>query len=224
MIKTLILDDDQSFARIVELRLKTWNADLDVTFAESITEAKEILESAEEEFELAILDQHLPDGLGFELIEHPGLQNTAVLSVSSDDNPDLPVQNVKAGAGYFLKKTEVATSIFTSLVDAVIQRKALQLQAHELDLERTKVDTIKKLLSTLKHEINNPLGAVFGATYLLKSINEIDPKHEETIELLERSSQRINHVLTQLADTAELEEVTKGDEELYHVPGDEPWQ
>jgi signal transduction histidine kinase len=75
----------------------------------------------------------------------------------------------------------------------------------------------------LQHEINNPLGATFGATYLLKNLNSSEEDRQKAIELINESSKRIQQVLKQLVDTSELESVTKGGEELYQIPGDKKW-
>ncbi|MCB0347150.1 MAG: hypothetical protein KDD66_18665, partial [Bdellovibrionales bacterium] len=69
----------------------------------------------------------------------------------------------------------------------------------------------------LRHEINNPLGAVIGAAYLLKHEGQLEDTQIEAIKLIERSGNRINQVLQQLCEAAELEEVTKANERVFQV-------
>ena len=224
LIKVLIVDDDVAFAKIVQMRVKSWREQALIKHCTSLTEARETLAQSKDGFELVILDQHLPDGIGFELLQEEGIKSAAVLSISSDDAPELPAENVKKGAQHFLSKRQVSSPVFVALIEAVLERKAAEKDRHALEAKKAKFDAIKTLLATLRHEINNPLGAVLGATYLLKHEGQLDDKQVETIKLIESSGQRINHVLMQLCEAAELEEVTKGQSKVFHVPGDKPWE
>lgn len=73
---------------------------------------KDLLEKTDIQFTLAVLDQHLPDGRGLELIDHPKLNTAAILAVSSDNTPELPGNTVKAGAQHFLSKRQVSEPLF----------------------------------------------------------------------------------------------------------------
>ncbi|MCC6220481.1 MAG: response regulator [Deltaproteobacteria bacterium] len=222
-LRALIVDDDISFAKVLQIRLTGWCNDIEITFAYSIGEAEEQLKSANKHFDLAILDQHLPDGRGVDISEHPALKQTTILAVSSDDSPELPARTVKAGAQHFLGKRQVTTALFIPLIEALLERKKLEQKLHLAAISQAKMDSIKVLISTLKHEINNPLGAVLGAAYLIRAQNELPQMQREAVSLIEQSGERIKHVLEQLCDAAELETVTKAHEQLFHVPGDKPW-
>jgi len=220
----LIVDDDQSFAKMISIRLQSWKSDIQILMATSLQQAREVLDAQKKPIPLAILDQHLPDGLGYEISSHPALKETTILAVSADETPELPGQTVLAGAKHCLGKRQVTTPLFIPLIEAMLERTALEKKLREGELNATKMQTIKTLLATLRHEINNPLGAVLGATYLLQQQEELDEKQVEAIQLIERSGHRIKHVLQQLCEAAELEEVVKAHEQVYHVPGDTPWK
>lgn len=223
-LRVLIVEDDKSFRRLVEIRLHGWRKDLEISVAEHLKQAEKILGQEGPPFALVILDQHLPDGLGSSLFEHPGLRQAAVLAVSADKAPDLPGQAVRAGAQHFLGKQQITEPLFIPLIEALLERKQLEAKLLENERRKSKMETIKTLLATLQHEINNPLGAVFGAAYILRTGSELDPEQAQALRLIEESGKRIKHVLTQLCETAELEEVAKAAEQLYHIPGDPSWK
>ena len=220
----LIVDDDKNFRKLVELKLKSWKNDLEFEIAENLGQAKAILEKTNQAFSLIVLDQHLPDGLGPSLLDHPKTKGSAILATSSDKSPELMGNAVKAGAGHFLDKTQIKEALFIPLVEALLESKKLEIELVNSKLKESRLDTVRTLISTLRHEINNPLGGVLGATYLLKiDSTQLSADQHQALKLIESSGQRIKHVLDQLCAAAEIEEVTKGQEKLFQVPGDPKW-
>jgi len=222
-LNILIVDDDKSFRRILQLRLKSYYPSLLITESQTISEAQDII-NKNSSFDLLILDQHLPDGRGADLLVNNPQITMPVLALSSDEDSNLPADTVTKGARFFLSKSQVSQSFFLPLVDAIIQRARIEKEAHNALRSREILDSIRTLLRTLQHEIHNPLGAVFGAMYLLQSEKSSEKDKKKAIELIEQSSQRIKTVIEKLYETAELEKVTKGDEILYQIPGDPSWE
>ena len=220
-LETLIIDDDPTFAKLVELKLSSFRKDIHCTFASTLDSARSMLN--ERRFGLVVLDQHLPDGMGYEILSHPSLANTAVLAMSSDDAPEIPAEALRAGAAMFLSKSQLREKLFLPLVQAILQRKVAEQAAMEAQLKEQKLDVIRKLVGTLRHEINNPLGAVLGGAYLVKSSGELHADQRAALDVIEKSGKRIHHVLLELCRAADLEEVTKANEDLFQVPGDPKW-
>lgn len=222
--KILIIDDDKSFRRIVEFKLNSFLDKPTYTQFDNITKAREhLISHSKEEFDLVVLDHHLPDGRGLELLYDNLFGNTPVLMVSSDTAPEVPGSSVLAGATFFISKISVSEPLFRPLVEGIIDRTALK---HELQLIKDKtlvMDTIKTLVSTLRHEINNPLGAVLGAAYLMKNNKDASPDQKDAAELVESSGKRIKHVLDELCKAIELDSIKKAHEKVFHIPGDKPW-
>ncbi|MFN8388931.1 MAG: response regulator [Bdellovibrionota bacterium] len=223
-LKVLIVEDDPNFLKVVEVRLKSWLPEVTLFHAGTLADARALLDNPEHEFDLLILDQHLPDGLGSTLVIHPRIQTAAILAVSADDAPELPASALRAGAQHFLAKRQVSEPLFVPLVEALLDRRHLEAELLKARLRQSRLETIKVLLGTLRHEINNPLGAVMGGVYLLKSKGNLEAEQSDAIRLIEASGNRIKHVLNQLCQTAELEEVTKGQEQVFQVPGDPSWE
>ena len=222
----LIIDDDASFRKLLQLRLKSFIPDLDLTQKESLAQARLYLTQQREQGkvnDLVILDEHLTDGRGVELLNEGWFQDLAVLSVSSDDSPQIPGASLKAGASYFLSKVRVSEPLFQPLVSGIIDRNRLQRELIETRLNTAITDTVRTLVSTLRHEINNPLGAVFGAAYLIRNADSSNLSKAEVAELVEASGKRIKHVLDQLCEAVEVQPVDKADHKVFQIPGDKPW-
>lgn len=218
------LDDDQEFQHILKMRLQSFLGKVTFHTSHSLKEAKDFFSKNPPKFDLIFIDEHLPDGRGIDLLKENIFNTQAVISISSDPNPELPSSAYNAGAMYFLSKTQIRDALFTPLVQGVIDRNRVQRKLTNSEIKEAKLSTVKKLISTLKHEINNPLGAVLGAAYLMKKSDGASKEQVESAELVEKSANRINHVLKELCDAVELDSVSKANEEVFHIPGDKEWK
>ncbi len=220
----LIIDDDPSYRRLLEIKLRSFLPSMTLVMLESINEARKYLdEHGDEKFDLVILDQHLKDGKGLSLLQEGRFEDLAVLSVSSDTDPRMPGENVKAGAAYFLNKGHINEALFEDLVRGIIDRNKVHQELMRLKLDSAVMDTVKTLVGTLRHEINNPLGAVLGAAYLLTHSEAATQDQRDAAQLVEASGKRIKHVLDELCRAVELEAVDKAKQKVFHIPGDKPW-
>lgn len=217
------LDDDKEFQHILKVRLQSFLGKINFHTSHSLKTAREFFKNNPPEFDLIFIDEHLPDGRGIDLLKDDIFNTHAVISMSSDPNPELPGSAYNAGAIHFLSKTQVRDVLFAPLVQGIVDRNRVQRELTNTKIKEAKLDTIKKLISTLKHEINNPLGAVLGAAYLIKQTAE-NQEQKESAELVEKSANRITHVLNELCDAAEIDTVSKASEEVFHVPGDKEWK
>ncbi len=222
--KALIIDDDGAFKMLLERRLKSFVPDLSVTYFNRLALAREYLsQNTDAAFDIVFLDEHLPDGRGADFLSEGLFKDLAVLSVSSDTAPEIPGKTLSAGAAYFLSKTSVSEPLFRPLVEGIIDRNKIQRELSKLKMDSLVVDTVRTLVGTLRHEINNPLGAVLGAAYLLRNNAAASADQKEAAQLVESSGQRIKHVLDELCKAIQVESVTKANQKVFHIPGDKPW-
>ncbi len=230
-LRIFLIDDDTSFRKLVKLKLKSFLSEPQFTEFGDLTSARAHFSSlsanGEGSPDLIFLDEHLPDGRGTDLLEEEWFTDLAVLSVSSDDAPEIPGKALKAGATYFLSKKSISEPLFEPLVRGVIDRNKIQKELTLTKVKNTVIDMVRTHIGTLRHEINNPLGAVLGAAYLIEHSSEASPEQREAAQLVEKSGKRIKHVLDQICEAmdqeAEMETVLKADQHVYHIPGDEPW-
>lgn len=220
----LIIEDDPQFKKLLELKLKSFLPNMSVDHFASINLARKFLtENRGKQYDLVVLDQHLPDGEGLALLKEGHFENIAVLAVSSDDNPEMPGENLKAGAAFFLSKTQITQPLVKPLVLGIIDRNRLLRELQDVRINVAVMESIKTLASTLRHEINNPLGAVLGGAFLLKSLPNVTEEQKQAAELVEESGRRIKHVLEQIIEASSLEAVSKANVTVFQIPGDKAW-
>lgn len=223
-ISVLLIEDDLQFKKLLEMKLKSILPDAIFHHVTKLADARSLLGSTKRPIiDLVVLDQHLPDGRGVVLLEEGLLEGMAVLAVSSDDSPEIPGANIKAGAAFFLSKTSISQPLIKPLITGILERNRLLSELNEARLKLAVMDSVKTLISTLKHEINNPLGAVLGGAFLLKNAKDASSDQREAAELVEASGKRIKHVLEQLVEATDLSRVEKGGTMVFHIPGDKPW-
>lgn len=228
-LHVLIIDDDADFRRILSLRLRSFLPDLTLLERDSIEEARRFLNQEERpSLDLVIMDQHLPDGKGTDLLKEGWFENDAVLSVSSDSAPEIPGESMTAGAAFFLTKRDVSQPLFEPLARGLIERNKIQRELTKAAVNRQVIEMVRTHIGTLRHEINNPLGAVLGAAYLLRNSDAATPDQQQAAELVEKSGKRIKNVLDQICTAMEseqpLEPVMKAHHKVFHIPGDKPWE
>lgn len=202
----LIIDDDPLYRKILVKRIKVIFPDSVTKELDSLSKTREYfkLQSIDSNYNLVILDQNLSDGIGVEFLKENCITECPVIIMSSDVSPDIPGAAMKAGASYFLPKDIITEPYFKPLIEGIVDRFQLQKQLVETNLQLTIIDTVKTLVSTLQHEINNPLGAVLGAAFLLKSAEQSTKERKRTATLVEESGQRIKYVLEKLIEAIEL--------------------
>ncbi len=61
---------------------------------------------------------------------------------------------------------------------------------------------VGQLAAGLAHELRNPLGSVAGAAGILQRNADLEPKHRECLEIIQKESQRLNRLLTDFLDFA----------------------
>jgi DNA-binding NarL/FixJ family response regulator len=225
LINILIIDDDDNFRNILTKRIKFFMPNSNFTEFSRIAVAEEFLnKETKEKWDLVILDEQLPDGRGYDLLVKGYFTDLAVITISSDKDPKTPGRVMSAGASFFLDKLSIKEDLFEPLIKGIIDRNRIQKELTKSKLEQHKIDTVKTLVGTLRHEINNPLGAVLGGAYLIKQSESSTPDQVEAARLVEDSGKRIKYVLDQLCKAIELDSIAKANQKVFHIPGDAPWE
>lgn len=221
-IKILLIDDDKNFRKILSIRLKSRYKNCELLEAPNLHMGQQYI-SENPDLDLIILDQHLPDGTGSEFLASQDIGFIPVLSMSSDDAPEIPAATLMKGARFFLAKKNVSEPFFLPLTASLIERSHIEKKIQDAERSAHILSSVKTLLRTLQHEINNPLGALLGGVYVLQSSKNLNEDEIKAIALMNESTMRIKKVLDKLAETTELELVNKATETLYQIPGDPDW-
>ena len=119
----LIVDDEPDIRELLKITLLRMG--LDTVCAEDLASARKALD--EHAFDLCLLDMHLPDGDGIDLVreiasEHP---NTPVAMITAHGNMETAIEALKAGAFDFVSKP-VDLPILRKLVNTALKLNAPQ--------------------------------------------------------------------------------------------------
>lgn len=127
----LVVDDDQAMLRLLEKFLEEQG--YAVATAMSVGAAREQL--ASREYRAAIIDQHLPDGKGVELIGDVRLSNptAAIVVVTGEGDIPLAVEAMQKGADNFLIKP-VKLRELSVFLEKSLEMEALRRRARTSDL------------------------------------------------------------------------------------------
>lgn len=131
-LRTLIVDDEEALAKVMQRTLKSRGFASDVAFTGA--EARVLMESTE--YALALLDVRLPDESGYGLLgelraKHP---DTAVVMISGVDDPELGKAAVEHGAYAYFVKPVGATELYLAVVNA-FRRRSMELE-YRANLQR----------------------------------------------------------------------------------------
>ncbi len=113
MIRVLLVDDNTQYARVFSVALD-WQPDVKVMgIAGTLAEARAILEGVD----VAILDRHLPDGDGLELISELREASPAakVLVMSAFAELTNPQEAFEAGADRMLSKIAPSDEVLATI-------------------------------------------------------------------------------------------------------------
>ena len=177
----------------------------------SALSGKDALQMVEEEKpDLILLDIQMPEMDGYEVCEHlrdnPETARIPVIMATGQvvDTQER-VKGMRSGASDYLMKPIER--------DDLIARIEAQLRLKELEDQRVlneKRVLIDQLVTTLQHEIINPLASILGYSELmLKKMKkkQLAPEEiEKALETIHSSSERIQDVMEKLKDIISFDE------------------
>jgi DNA-binding response OmpR family regulator len=197
--KILIVDDDHMNGEFLQKRLEKrgYNSD----YVSSGTACLEII--GKENYDLVLLDIMMPDVSGTEVLEHVRTQfnnfELPIIMVTAKDESSDIVGALKLGANDYLVKP-INMDIATARINTQLQIKDLI----EVSLKSRQVATINTMVTTLNHEINNPLAIAIGNLSIAKK-NIDHVKIEKAIKALDRITEIVKKIDS--ISKSEMEEV-----------------
>jgi two-component system, NtrC family, response regulator PilR len=146
--KVLVVDDEPDLLELLELTLSRMG--LDTTRAQSVTEAKGLLDS--QAFDLCLTDMRLPDGEGLAVVEHissKGL-DVPVAVITAFGSAENAVAALKAGAFDYLAKP-VALEQLRALVKQALKvpEKPAAPSSYQLLGESPAIMTVRSMIDRL---------------------------------------------------------------------------
>ncbi|MFT6631508.1 MAG: DNA-binding response OmpR family regulator [Bacteriovoracaceae bacterium] len=197
--KLLLVDDDKMNGTLLQKRLLKKGFEVDF-----VDNAKLCFEAlSETHYDLILLDIMMPDMPGTEVLakirETKNNFELPVIMVTAKDEASDLVDALNRGANDYLTKP-VNMEIATARINTQLQIKDLL----EESLKNKQINTINTMVTTLNHEINNPLAIAIGNLTISKE--KIDATRiEKALNALDRITQIVKKIET--ITNGEMEEV-----------------
>jgi len=187
-IRLLLVEDDEvdrwAFHRFVKKR----GLDYEVVDAANVAEAKSLL--GRSDFDIAVIDQKLPDGTGLDVQEaiKSGGENVPCVFVSGRSDLDVAVQAMHSGADDFLTKDtkgaylEALPSVITSALRRA--RAESELSAYQGKLELLVAERTEQLVEQI--EKSERLQTLLAT---VREVNELIVREKDVATLLQKTSE-----------------------------------
>jgi DNA-binding response OmpR family regulator len=200
-LRVLIVDDDESVLRLIEMVLLGTGFNVTLT-AQNAKEALEKVDGCD----VVLLDHHLPDGNGIDLL--PALRGRpgqpSVILITAHGNESLAASALRLGAEDYLIKDGSLAQLLPQVLERVRRIRALReaLAAAERDLVHAeRLAAIGELNVTLHHTINNPLMTAFAETDLLLHTGEgLSDEQRVSLESIKSALKTIQATLQRVSD------------------------
>ncbi|MHB2155742.1 response regulator [Calditrichota bacterium GD2] len=152
---------------------------------------------------IVILDFNLPDMSGAELVkkirEH---SDVPVILFTGQSELEIAVETLKSGASDFLVKSPQTLVLLPQVIKRAIKEyETLKIAREEEKLkerQKAQIETLRQILTTLAHYINNSTTTIFGYAQLCKQNPHNPNTIEKLIDVSIKETRRITFVLQEL--------------------------
>jgi FixJ family two-component response regulator len=165
-IQVLLVDDDVTFAKLVQLILKRFQQRTFVVIWKDSVEGALAEIAQNQEIDVIIMDYYFPTSSGLEFCLHLDQMGryVPIIFLTGFRDFKLAVEAMKLGVEDFLLKDDLNEAFLPrtilSILDRVRIRKHKQAVEKRLAMAESRAQAIRELVVTVCHEFNNPLAAV----------------------------------------------------------------
>jgi len=191
--KILIIEDDKALVKFVKHLLETKGFIVDFSYdgASGISKVSEFMP------DLILLDVMMDVLDGFKVAQHLKSNETTkfipIIMVTARSESIDKVKGINCGIDDYLIKP-FDTKVLVARINALLEKKG----TYERFTEAQKIKTLKEVVASVNHEINNPLTSIImSVDSLLLKYND-DKYIIDKLEIIESNSVRIKNIVAKL--------------------------
>ncbi|KAA3617218.1 MAG: hybrid sensor histidine kinase/response regulator [Calditrichaeota bacterium] len=198
-LRILIVEDDEDHAF---LEADILNDELDCLVTVAISKAD--LENVDlSKQDIVLLDFNLPDATGSEILDLIREEtDIPVIIITAQKEMQIAINTLKGGANDFLEKSPQNIAILPKTVKKVykdyIENKKTQSKELEEEMLQIRVETLRQILTTLAHYINNSTTTISGYAQLATQNPEDIRRAVKLSQVSLKETQKITLVLKEL--------------------------
>ena len=219
----LMVEDNPGDARLLREMFKVHGPFPQLIHVESMHGAEQHL--ASHSVDIVLLDLGLPDAQGLEAVRRTraAAPHTPLVILTGLDDERLTITALQEGAQDYLIKGEIDSRGLVRALRYAIERKALQVAAHDLslavDVARLEAEaaTASKasFVANMSHEIRTPLNGILGFSDLLLDDITLTSTQKHYVEQVKNAGGALLTVVNDILDFSKLD---VGQVTLTHEP------
>jgi DNA-binding response OmpR family regulator len=197
-MRILIVDDEESFALGTALRLKE-NYGYETTLLTSGREAIETLGTAQQQFDVVLLDYMMPDVNGLNVLQwmHEEKNNTPVIMLTGAGTEHIAVEAMKLGAYDYVQKNLIDIGHLDIILRGTHERHLFRKEKeHRLQMLKdrdrmlTSLEFFQSSIDLLSHVVNNSLAFV--------ALNMQEHSEALAVDLKEETQNKIHEAFEEM--------------------------
>jgi len=203
--KILIVDDDKPTLMLVKDTLK----DCNLMIATAVNGKMALAKAKTNRFDLILLDIHLPDMDGYAVCErlkmHPATFETPIIFLTVNRDIESLSRGFDAGAVDYITKPFHPHELKKRIELHINERNYRRFLKDKSKQNEQKKQDIALFISTLGHELRNPLNSILGFSEILKS-KEVTAKERITYaNYINQSGNILFKLLNDIIDISKIE-------------------
>ncbi len=205
IITVLLLDDDITFAKVVQHYLQKFqNREFKLIWKETVeTALQEVQQNPL--LDLILTDYKLQDSNGLEFCLQVSQVNPdiPIIFITGTRDFKLAIDAMKLGVEDFLLKEDLTESLLPrtiiNLLDRIRMRKQITEVEKRMLIAEKRAEAIRELVVTVCHEFNNPLAAIKISADLIKR-QQLPEDDKTALKLFEENFLKIESEIKRLRD------------------------
>ena len=167
-IRVLLVDDEESFLRVVSLGLKD-EFGYDVPTASNGREAVDILRSSRQGFDVMVLDYKMPEMDGLDVLRwmEKEKNETPTFILTAAGSETIAVEAMKLGAYDYCRKEQIDIQHLSNLIRATHERHMLRVareieeeRAREITLNDEATDKVREVINAMTPTLNSAFASI----------------------------------------------------------------